>query len=129
MGARSSFIADVVVVVAFVAVGRETHDEGNALADLLRTATPFLAGVGASWLALRAWRQPRRFRTGFQVTAGTVLVGMLVRRLGFDDGTATSFVVVATGFLLLGFVGWRLVAGLARRRPPVTSETGRSPVN
>ena len=46
----------------------------------------------------------------------TVLVGMMVRRWGFDEGTATSFVIVAAAFLALFLVGWRVAFGLIERR-------------
>ncbi len=42
--------------------------------------------------------------------AGTLVLGMVLRRTAFDKGTAPSFVVVATLFLGLFLLGWRLVA-------------------
>jgi hypothetical protein len=44
------------------------------------------------------------------VCAVTLVVGMVLRRVVFDDGTAWSFVVVATLFLALFLIGWRIVA-------------------
>jgi hypothetical protein len=35
---------------------------------------------------------------------------MNLRHYVFDDGTATSFIIVASAFTLAGLVGWRLVA-------------------
>jgi hypothetical protein len=98
---------DVFVVVLFVAIGRRNHDEGTALSGVVETAAPFLIGLGIAWLLVRAWRHPLTVRVGIAVWPLTVLVGMLARRLLFDRGTETSFVVVATIFLGLFLVGWR----------------------
>jgi hypothetical protein len=97
-------------VVAFVAIGRDTHDEGNTLGGLVETAAPFLIGAAAGWLVTRAWRHPTSLPTGVGVAATTVVVGMLTRRFVFDAGTAASFIVVASIFLGLSMVGWRVVA-------------------
>lgn len=101
---------DVFAVVIFVAIGRRNHDESSALTDVLATGAPFLVGLAVAWAGAAAWRRPTRVLTGVAVWPTTVLVGMIVRRLVFDRGTATSFVIVATVFLGVCFVGWR--AGL-----------------
>jgi hypothetical protein len=107
---------DVFAVVLFVALGRRTHDEGSAFAGVMETAAPFLIGLGAGWLVARAWKRPASVFTGLVVWPTTVLVGMIMRNLVFDRGTATSFVIVATLFLGALLVGWRLVfSALARR--------------
>jgi uncharacterized membrane protein required for colicin V production len=45
---------------------------------------------------------------------------MLLRNLLFDDGTATAFVIVATLFLGVFIVGWRLAFAAIDRRRTVT---------
>ncbi len=69
---------------------------------------------------LRAWRHPTTvWPTGVGIWAIVVAAGMLLRSVVFDDGTATAFVIVATLFLGLFIVGWRLVfAAIDRRRVP-----------
>ena len=112
---------DVVVVLLFVVLGRETHDEGNALTATLETAAPFLIALAAGWLVTRAWRHPLDLKAGLGVLAVTIVGGMLLRRLVFDEGTATAFVIVATAFLTLGLLGWRLIArALVARRSAAT---------
>ncbi len=96
-------------VVVFVTIGRRNHDESGAFTAVLETAAPFLIGLAVAWLIVKAWRRPTRVMTGLLVWPITVLVGMIVRNLVFDDGTAASFVVVATLFLGACFVGWRVV--------------------
>ncbi len=108
---------DLAAVMSFVIIGRRTHDEGNGFTQIAETAAPFLVGLAAGWALARAWRRPTRVTTGLVIWPTTLLVGMIVRRTGFDDGTATSFVIVATLFLGATLVGWRLVlSALDRRR-------------
>lgn len=108
--------ADVFVVVLFVAIGRRNHAGTSAFVDVLETGAPFLIGLGVAWLAVRAWRAPVRVRVGIMIWPITVLAGMIARRLVFDRGTATSFVVVATVFLGALLVGWRAVFRSLERR-------------
>lgn len=112
-----ALLADAVLVVAFAAIGRASHDEVLTPLGVLGTAWPFLAGLGAGWLATLAWRRPvAPVRTGLGVWAVTVVAGMLLRALS-GQGTATAFIVVATLTLLVFLVGWRVIAtAIARFR-------------
>lgn len=101
---------DSFAVTLFVALGRRTHDQGSALTGVLETAAPFFIGLAVAWAVVRAWRRPTSVLTGLAIWPITVLVGMIARRVIFDDGTATAFVVVATTFLGAVLAGWR--AGL-----------------
>ena len=98
---------DVFVVVLFVAIGRRNHEESGAFRSVIETAAPFLIGLAVGWAATRACRRPMQLLTGLTIWPITVLVGMIVRNLVFDRGTATSFVIVATIFLGVTLVGWR----------------------
>jgi hypothetical protein len=40
-----SFLFDLVLVLAFVLIGRRTHDETDALTGILTTAWPFVSGL------------------------------------------------------------------------------------
>jgi len=115
---------DAFVVLLFVLIGRRSHEEGEALRDLFAVAAPFLIGLAAGWLlATRWWRGPAQVvsvRFGVVVWLVTVAAGMVLRHWVFDRGTALSFVIVATTFLGLFLVGWRGLAGVIRRRTPVT---------
>lgn len=101
---------DVVVVFAFVIVGRRTHEEAETFTGVLRTAAPFVLGLLAGWTLAAAWRRPADLRVGAGITVATVAVGMVLRNLIFEEGTATTFIVVASLFLTAGLMGWRLVA-------------------
>ena len=107
---------DVVVVIVFVAIGRRSHDEAGTLSGIAQTAAPFLIGLGFAWMVSLGWRRPMSWVTGLIIWPLTVLVGMIVRSQVFDDGTATSFVIVATVFLGTFLVGWRLVARVIETR-------------
>ena len=107
------------VVVAFVAIGRRNHDENPGIAGLVDTAAPFVLGLAIAWMVARAWREPWSRTTGLIVWIGTVAAGMILRRFVFDDGTALSFVIVASIFLGTFLNGWRAVArSFAGRRSP-----------
>lgn len=107
---------DTFVVVLFVSLGLRTHEQGSTLAAVLETALPFLLGLGLGWVVARAWKRPMSVLTGLVIWPVTVLVGMILRRALFDDGTAASFVVVATLFLGAFLVGWRAVWRLVDQR-------------
>jgi hypothetical protein len=107
---------DVFVVVLFVAIGRRSHGESGAFAYVIETAAPFLIGLAVAWIAVRVWKRPTHLLTGVAIWPITVLVGMVVRNLVFDRGTAASFVVVATLFLGACLVGWRALLRLIDQR-------------
>ena len=107
---------DAGLVTAFVAIGRRNHDEDPGVIGLLSTAAPFLVGLVIGWLVARAWADPTPVRAGLIIWPITVAVGMLGRRL-IGDGTALSFVIVATLFVGATLVGWRAVrAGVVAKR-------------
>jgi hypothetical protein len=118
---------DVASVLLFVVIGRRNHDEGESVAGIVETAAPFLIGLAAAWLIVRAWRWPTAILTGVGIWPITVLIGMLCRSLLFGDGTAASFVIVATVFLGICIVGWRAAArAIVRRRQNSTATAGTS---
>ena len=103
-------------MLAFAAAGRRSHAEGLDVTGVVGTAAPFLAGTAAAWALVRAWRRPRSvWPTGVAVWLGTVAGGMGIRALT-GQGTAASFIAVATTVLGVLIVGWRGAASLARRR-------------
>jgi len=114
-------LIDVVLVIVFAALGRASHDEGVDLVGLASTAWPFLAGLTAGWIATAALYKEKFdpwlvVPTGVLAWLSTVVVGMLLRVVT-GQGTAGSFIVVASIVLAVFLLGWRLLAGLwARRR-------------
>ncbi len=114
---------DVAAVISFVALGRDTHDEGLDAIGILETAAPFLIGLVIGWMLSAAARSPLALRTGVVVAAVTLGAGMALRRFAFDRGTAPSFVVVAAVFLFATIIGWRLVGRRITEKATVPLET------
>lgn len=109
-----AFLLDLGLVVAFVLIGRASHDEG--LLGTLTTLWPFLVGLMVGWIGARAWRSPRALRwAGLTIWAATVIVGMLLRVL-VGQGVQFGFVVVTILVLGVFLLGWRGIAQLVLRR-------------
>jgi peptidoglycan/LPS O-acetylase OafA/YrhL len=111
-------------VLAFVLVGRRSHDEMTAIAGIASTAWPFLVGLLVGWGASRAWHQPvSALRTGLPVAAIAVAVGMVLRVIS-GQGTAFAFIVVACVVLGGLFTGWRALTHVvvSRRGQPLQME-------
>ena len=110
---------DIIVILVFASVGRRSHDEGDAIVGVLRTAWPFLIGgaIGHLLVLTVLRRGAASLPAGLVVWVSTVVAGMVLRQLS-DKGTAFSFIIVATVFTGVFLVGWRGVAMwmTARRR-------------
>ena len=111
-----SLVADVVGIIVFVTIGRRNHDEGVAPAGVIETAAPFVIAALVGWLLARAWKSPIAVGTGAIIWVTTVALGMVLRKLVFDDGTATAFVIVATVFTGAVLNGWRLAVRTRQAR-------------
>ena len=109
-------VLDAVLVVVFAAIGRASHQEGDAVLGILGTAWPFLLGTVVGWLVVRVWRAPTRLvPQGLAVWVATVAVGVGLRVVTGGGGAPVSFVIVTTVVLAVFLLGWRGVATLARR--------------
>lgn len=106
---------DVLAVLAFVVIGRASHDHGESPAGIASTLWPFACGLAVGWLLVRLARWPAAsVRAGVATCVVTVAVGMVLRVVA-GQGTAAAFIGVATGFLGAAMVGGRLVVRLADR--------------
>ena len=108
--------ADVVLIIVFAALGRDTHAHGVDPAGVLITASPFIAAALAAWALLRLWRRPAALWPHgvilWLITAGG---GLAVRALA-GGGTAVSFQLVTFGVLGAFLLLPRLAASLVMRR-------------
>jgi hypothetical protein len=102
---------DILCVMALVIIGTRNHDTDTGISGVLYVAAPFLIAVTSVHMLLAV---QRREPTVVWAWVGTVAIGMLLRNLVFDRGTALPFVIVATLFLGATMYGWRAIA--ARRR-------------
>lgn len=107
---------DLVAVLAFVGIGRRSHEEDAGLGNLVEIAAPFLIAGAVGWVATRLWRRPLCMKAAGVMWAITVAAGMVLRKFVFDRGTAVSFVIVTTIVLCVFMLGWRLVATQVLRR-------------
>ena len=110
-------VIDIAGVVLFVLIGRTSHAEELSTIGTLDTLWPFLAGLTVGWVFTFAWLRPLAIVwPGIPVWIITVAAGMLFRASA-GQSVDFSFVMVATVFLGLYLVGWRLIAmPIARRR-------------
>lgn len=109
-------LVDVVWILLFALLGRESHEGDTAALAVLGVAWPFLAGYAATALVVGLRRSPRGLGRGAVVWLGTVAGGMAIRTVLEGRLPETAFIVVALAFLGAGLVGWRLVALLVGRR-------------
>ena len=109
-------VVDIIAIVVFVAIGRRNHAEGESVDGILTVAAPFLIALAVGWIAARAWNRPMQVETAFIIWPITVALGMVVRNLVFDRGTALPFIIVATLVTGVFLVGWRMLAAVAERR-------------
>jgi hypothetical protein len=100
-------LIDVCCVLAFVAIGRHTHHDGDSAAGIWDTAWPFLAGLAIGLVVVRFWRRPTAIRpAGLGAWLGAAAAGMAIR-VAAGQGTAAAFIAVALAFLGLFLLGWR----------------------
>ena len=104
------------MVLAFVAIGRSSHDHGVSIAGMASTCWPFLFGLGAAWaLVVATKRDPLTLGSGALIAVITVAVGMVLRVVS-SQGTAVAFIIVALCFLGLFLIGWRGIRTVVRTR-------------
>ncbi|WP_285242998.1 DUF3054 domain-containing protein [Pseudarthrobacter sp. fls2-241-R2A-127] len=109
--------ADIILILAFAAIGRDAHHREEPVLGVLLTAWPFLAGATAGWLVARVWRTPLSvLRAGVPVWLGSLIGGMVLRALTAQT-VVLPFIIVATLALAVFLLGYRLLlAGAARLR-------------
>ena len=101
-------------MLLFVAVGRRNHDDSTGVSGVIEVALPFLIALVCSWVISRAWQKPDATKNGVVIWLITVVLGLVLRNLIFDRGTATPFIIVATVVLGVLLVGRRLIFRVIR---------------
>ena len=109
-----ALLLDIFSVLLFVAIGRRNHNESAGISGVVEVALPFLIALVCSWVVSRAWQKPDATKNGVVIWLVTVVLGLLLRNLIFDRGTATPFVIVATVVLGVLLVGRRLIMRVIR---------------
>lgn len=99
---------DLVLVLIFARIGRQTHAEGLGPLGVLDTAWPFLLAAIIGTVLARGWRRPLAWSTGLIVWVSTAVGGLLIRMLS-GDTAAWEFWIVTLITLAILLLGWRLV--------------------
>lgn len=108
---------DLAVVLLFAIAGQASHYDAVTVSGVLGIAWPFAIGLVLAWLVAGRTRWSlRSLRTGVLIWPLTLVAGMAIRLLT-GQGTVLAFVLVATGVLGLGLLGWRTAAALITRWP------------
>jgi FtsH-binding integral membrane protein len=96
-----------------VVIGTRNHKTDTGISGILFVAAPFWIAMSLTHLAPLLQRKNRQDPNPYMVWGYTVIMGMLLRNMVFNRGTAAAFVIVATVFLGITMFGWRAV--VARR--------------
>jgi hypothetical protein len=112
---RWFWILDTLVVLSFVAIGRDAHGLTNDWGATLEVALPFLLGLSVGIGIAMAWMDPTNWLGGLVIATVTVIGGLALRKYMFQDGTASTFVWLTAGWMTAWMVGWRLVAAFITR--------------
>ncbi len=103
------WVLDAAIVISFAVIGRDSHGFGSDWGEVARISAPFLLALAAGVAATKAWRAPTNLLVGLALGIITLGGGMLLRGLVFDDGTATTFIVVSAAWIIGLMVAWRIM--------------------
>jgi hypothetical protein len=111
-------VADALVVVVFVAIGRRTHHSGGDVEGFFGVLWPFAAGLVVGWLATGLARAPLSLRRAAGAWVITVVIGVALRIVVQGHEWKPTFAIVALLFFGAAMLGWRAVvlARVASRR-------------
>ena len=107
------WLVDMVVLVIFAAIGRQSHAESNPLSAILATAAPFIVAWSLVGYVAGAWvPQPRRLWVVRTIVANGVActIALLIRASWLQRDTIPwTFALVSFGFTTLFLVIIRLL--------------------
>ena len=105
--ALRAFVFDALCVLLMIVIGTRNHKTDTGITGILFVAAPFWIALSLAHLAPLLQRKNRKGTNTFVVWGYTVAMGMLLRNMVFNRGTATAFIIVATVFLGITMFGWR----------------------
>jgi peptidoglycan/LPS O-acetylase OafA/YrhL len=108
-------VADLAVLVVFVAIGRRTHHEDAGVDGFFRVLWPFAVGLVVGWAATGLARAPLEWRRAVPAWLLTVAVGIALRVVVQGRDFKVSFAIVALVFTGACMLGWRAAVRFARR--------------
>ncbi len=115
-------IADIIAVLAFVMIGKYSHDTGLNISDIWLTAWPFLLGLFlCGWLL--SGHRPDRSETVLTLVGITlaqwfvaVPFGLVLRELVYAKPILTSFTITTFIFGGLLLIGGRIIVFFIRQK-------------
>ena len=111
--ALRAFLFDALCVLLMVVIGTRNHKTDTGISGILFVAAPFWIAMSLAHFATLLQRKNRKDPNTYMVWGYTVVMGMVLRNVVFNRGTALAFIIVATVFLGITMFGWRAL--LARR--------------
>ena len=111
--ALRAFVFDALCVLLMVVIGTRNHDTDTGINGILFVAAPFWIATSIAHLAPLLQRNNRKDPNPYVVWGYTVVMGMVLRNMVFNRGTAVAFIIVAMVFLGITMFGWRAL--MARR--------------
>ena len=111
--ALRALLFDALCVLLMVVIGTRNHKTDTGITGILFVAAPFWIAMSLAHLAPLLQRKNRKEQKVYMVWGYTVVMGMVLRNMVFNRGTAAAFIIVATVFLGITMFSWRAL--LARR--------------
>ena len=111
--ALRAYAFDALCVLLMVVIGTRNHKTDTGITGILFVAAPFWIATSLAHLAPLLQRKNRKEQNAYMVWGYTVVMGMVLRNMVFNRGTAAAFIIVATVFLGITMFSWRAL--LARR--------------
>ena len=111
--ALRALLFDALCVLLMVVIGTRNHETDTGITGVLFVAAPFWIAMSLAHLAPLLQRKNRKEQNAYMVWGYTVVMGMVLRNMVFNRGTAAAFIIVATVFLGITMFSWRAL--LARR--------------
>jgi len=105
--ALRAFAFDLACVLVMVVIGTRNHKTDTGITGVLFVAAPFWIATSLAHLAPLLQRSKKAEAKVAVVWGYTIVMGMVLRKLIFNRGTAPAFVIVATVFLGVTMFGWR----------------------
>lgn len=109
-------IIDAVLMVIFAIIGVSSHDGDLGLANVARVAIPFMLPYLLLALAIKPAKLVHNiFPAGIALWILTVILGLVLRAVIFEDTSALAFILVTAGVLGVFLLGRRSISTLVTR--------------
>ena len=94
--ALRAFAFDALCILLMVVIGTRNHKTDTGISGILFVAAPFWIAMSLTHLAPLLQRKNRKDPNPYMVWGYTVIMGMVLRNMVFNRGTALAFIIVAS---------------------------------